>query len=312
MGRRSEPRIAVSLPVIVRGLDPRGSPFTVTTETFDISYSGASLIDPSGIAAPGMKLEIETQGQRAWFRVQWVGKNGSSRAGRIGIRCLEQGRYVWGIAPKGWEPDTYDPSTSPGAQPAPAAAVPNSWAGRERRQFARHTCRIETQLTTEDGSSGMGGKITDLSLGGCYIEMLSPLPVGTAIQLSFNLEDAALRLSGKVCSSHMGMGMGVAFTMMSPDHFEKLRRFAPPAAPRAKTALPSAAAPAADPPRVPQSRMDAPLAGSRSYSASDSDAVDLPATAESLEAIVRLLLRKGLLTRAELLEELEKLKFTKA
>jgi hypothetical protein len=130
--------------------------------------------------------------------------------------------------------------------------------------------------------------------------------------LSFNLEDAALRLSGKVCSSHTGMGMGVAFTMMSPDHFEKLRRFAPPAATPVKTASPSAAAPATDPPRVPQPRMEAPQAGSRSYSASDSDAVDLPATAESLEAIVRLLLRKGLLTRAELLEELEKLKFTKA
>jgi len=308
LGRRSEQRIAVSLPIIVRGFDLRGSPFTVNTHTSDISYSGASLNDLNGVVAPGMKVEIDARGQQAWYRVQWVGKNGTSRAGRVGVRCLEQGRYIWGIAAKGWEPDTYEPPMSPEAQPAPAAYVRDSWAGRERRQFARRACRIEAQLTTDGDSAGLPGKITDISLGGCYVEMLSPLPVGTAIQLSFKLDDAPLRLSGRVSSSQMSMGMGIAFTMMSPDHFEKLRQFAPPAG---APASPPTVAPAVEPPRVPQSRIAAPRASSHSLSASDSDPVDMPGTAEALDAIVRLLLRKGLLTRAELSEELEKLKTTK-
>ncbi len=352
MGRRSEQRIAVSLPVIIRGLDSHGAPFTVTAETYDISFSGASLKGLTGSAAPGMKVEIETQGQKAWYRIQWIGKNGSSRAGRIGLRCLEHSRYIWGVAPKGWEPDTYEPSMSPEAQPSPAAAAPNSLAGHERREFARRACRIETQVTTEDDSIGASGKITDISLGGCYVEMLSPLPFDAQVQLTFNLDDAALRLSGKICSSHSGMGMGVVFTTMSTDAFEKLRRFAPPAVPPAKTASPSATAPAVHPLPLPQSLVIAPQASysssaadfdladlpapastsseaqvvhppplsqsrvavpraSYSSSVADSDRVDLPAPAEALDAIVRLLLRKGVLTLAELSEELEK-KTTKA
>jgi hypothetical protein len=312
LGRRGEQRISVSLPVIVRGLDSRGSPYTVNTQTCDISYSGACVNGLSELAVPGAKLEIETQGQRAWYRVQWVGKNGSIRAGRVGIRCLEPGRYIWGVASRGWEPDTYEPPISPPVEPIRAAPARGPWAGRERRQFARHACRIEAELTTIDGSITLPGKITDISLGGCYVEMLSPLPIGAAIQLAFNLEDSAVRLSGGVCSSQMGLGMGVAFTAMSPDQFEKLRQFAPPSATHVKTESHSVGTPAAASPRVPQPRIAAPQASSHSYSGSDFDSLDLPATAESLEAIVHLLLRKGLLTRAELLEELEKLKTSKA
>jgi len=307
LGRRSEQRIAVSLPVVVRGFDSRGSPFAVSTKTSDISYSGASLNDLNEIVTPGMKVEIDTQGQQAWYRVQWVGKNGSSRAGRVGVRCLEQGRYIWGIAPKDWEPDTYEPPISHEAQPAPAAYVRDSWAGRERRQFARRACRIEVRLTTDGDSEGLAGKITDISLGGCYVEMLSPLPVGTAVQLAFRLDEEPLNLSGKVSSSQMSMGMGVTFTMMSPDHFEKLRQFAPPAASPVKIAAPSAATPAVDVARAPQPRTAAPRTVSRSHVAADFNSADLPGTAEALDAILRVLLRKGVITRAELSEELEKL-----
>jgi hypothetical protein len=67
--------------------------------------------------------------------------------------------------------------------------------------------------------------------------------------------------------------MGIAFTTMSPAEFDALRKFAPPAMPPAKSASPVAAT-----------------------------------SSEALDAVVRLLLRKGLLTAAELSEELEKVK----
>jgi len=72
------------------------------------------------------------------------------------------------------------------------------------------------------------GTVTDISLGGCYVEMLAPLPCDTEIELLLNTGDGTLRVSGSVRSSQMGMGMRVAFTGMSPVDFERLRDFAPP------------------------------------------------------------------------------------
>lgn len=43
MGRRSEQRIATSLPVIVRGIDSNGNPSTRTARTHDVSASAARL-----------------------------------------------------------------------------------------------------------------------------------------------------------------------------------------------------------------------------------------------------------------------------
>lgn len=275
MGRRSEQRIAVSLPVTVCGLDARGNPFTVNATTRDISFAGASLDGLQDLVAPGAKIEVESNGRRAWYRVRWVGEDGSSRAGRIGIRCLEHGRYIWGLAPKGWEPDTYEPSAvaEAGASLASVTAAFSAWTGPDRRQFARHPCRMESRVSVEGGSAGLTGKITDISLGGCYVETLSPLPSETSVRLFFELDGAVLEPTGRVCSTQIGMGMGIAFTSMTPAEFEALRKFAPP------MALP---------------------ADSASHFAATSS--------EALDAVVRLLLRKGVLKSSELSEELEKVK----
>jgi PilZ domain-containing protein len=314
MGRRSEQRIAISFPVTVHGSDSRGNRFTVATETFDISLSGASVKGLTTITEPGGKIEIESGDQNAWYSVQWVGKSGTSKAGRIGLHCLEPGKYIWGVPAKGSEPDTYDPAKPeplprrPSA-PAGAYAAPATFGGDERRKFARHACRIETQVVTEDGSIGVPGTITDVSLGGCYVEMLSPLPVDSTIHLSLNPGTTTLHMSGKVRSSQMGLGMGVSFTGMGPEDFEKLWRFAPPTA--------EGVAPAKAPPTRPAPmRQSAPPRSSatggsaRSYTAVESD-LNESSTAEALDALVRLLLNKRVFTQSELTEELERAKIAR-
>jgi hypothetical protein len=329
MGCRNEQRIAVAFPVIVRGFDSGGSPFTVNTETEDISLSGASLKGLTETVTQGMKIEIESKGQKSWYRVQWVGQAGSARAGRIGVRCLEHGKYIWGVAPKEWQPDTFDPSkpvaaTGPSAATAASYGLGASWSGQERRQFARHPCQIQVQVTLVGDSAGVSGRITDISLGGCYIEMFSPFPVDAEVRLALKLEESTPDLSARVRASQTGCGMGVSFTAMSAENFELLRHLAPPAMAPAGNGSGSAraqaqpAGPAGTRPSVASTIASAYAASEiESYSASapssnsDSDSIDAPLTADALEAAVRVLFRKGLLTRAELSEELEKLKFTK-
>jgi hypothetical protein len=132
--------------------------------------------------------------------------------------------------------------------------------------------------------------------------MFSPLPVDTFAKLYIFAGDDTLSMSLRVRSSQRGAGMGVAFTGMSPEDFEKLQNIAPSqkkSEPASQPAKPAAAQPAAQSARP---------ADSRPYTAPQFDSLELPATPELFAAVIRVLLRRGLLTRTELLEELEKLK----
>jgi hypothetical protein len=87
--------------------------------------------------------------------------------------------------------------------------------------FARRQDRIEAQIWAgRDSSLRVSGTVTDISLGGCYAEMLAPLPVDTDLEIVLTPEDTSLRVRGTVRSSHAGLGMGIAFTSMSPASFE--------------------------------------------------------------------------------------------
>jgi len=298
MGRRSEQRIAISIPVFVRGMDSHGSPFVAATETYEVSFSGAwikGLDGLDGILQPRMKVDIQCGEEKACFRVEWVAKNGASKVGGFGVRCLEPGKYIWGVPPKEWKPDAYDAS-------APAAivssymdspgSVSNAWAGDDRRRFPRQSCMLEAQLVTENSSVGVPVRITDLSLSGCYIETMTPLPHDSAVNIAISKDGKTVYVSGKVRFSSRGLGMGIMFTAIRPEDFDNIRDFAQPA---------------------PRPKMGAsPRLEILHYAAESESPPDRsPETADALEAVVRVLFRKGLLTRAELTEEIERLKFAK-
>jgi hypothetical protein len=314
MGRRTEVRIAKQLPVLVHGTDGRGISFTVTAQAHDISGSGASLTGLNGVGVPGSKLDLEYQGRRARYRIQWVGKEGTARANQVGLRCLEPGNYIWGVPLPEWAEDTYDPAAQPASSFAPAVpisgnAAPAASAG-ERRQFPRHACRIESAVAIEGTSMSVPAKVTDISMSGCYVEMLSPLPVETLVEVTLNPGDTTFHVHGKVRSSQMGMGMGIAFTGVSPGDFEKLRKLAPPDTGVLERAMPPPA-PAPPPVQHPSSPPPRPSAANPP-SAPGSPSARQATTSDALEAVVRVLFRKGILSRSELAEELEKILVSKS
>jgi CheY-like chemotaxis protein len=54
-------------------------------------------------------------------------------------------------------------------------------------------------------------KLTDLSLGGCYVESDSPFPERAMVDLCLRTEDLAIHTEGMVRVTHPGVGMGVEF-----------------------------------------------------------------------------------------------------
>jgi c-di-GMP-binding flagellar brake protein YcgR len=68
-------------------------------------------------------------------------------------------------------------------------------------------------------------QLTDLSLGGCYLEMASPFPASSLVTLSMRAAGVEVRAEGIVRVMHPDQGMGVEFTQGTPEHRAAVERF---------------------------------------------------------------------------------------
>ncbi len=60
-------------------------------------------------------------------------------------------------------------------------------------------------------------KLTDLSLGGCYVETDSPFPERALVDLCLRTQEMAVHTEGMVRVAHPGHGMGVEFPSRTPE-----------------------------------------------------------------------------------------------
>jgi c-di-GMP-binding flagellar brake protein YcgR len=67
--------------------------------------------------------------------------------------------------------------------------------------------------------------LTDLSVGGCYLEISSPFPVSSRVALSMRAGDVEVRAQGVVRIMHADKGMGVEFTQATPEHRAAVEKF---------------------------------------------------------------------------------------
>jgi c-di-GMP-binding flagellar brake protein YcgR len=68
-------------------------------------------------------------------------------------------------------------------------------------------------------------QLTDLSLGGCYLDLNSPFPVSTRVTLSMSAAGSDVKTEGVVRVMHPDQGMGVEFTQKSAEHRAMLEKF---------------------------------------------------------------------------------------
>lgn len=307
MGRRREQRLVIDLPVKVSGFDANNNPFTQECRTVDISRYGCRLSWLACVRGPGDTVEVRYGKERARFRVCWVGEKGTPREGHIGLRVLEN-KYIWGIALASPKKDDYrlPELGAPGAvaEPSTPISVEAGWSGQERRRHPRYRCPGEVELADLQTQATVRGRLGDISLGGCYVDMMAPHPVGTRLRLRLHTSEGKIETKGVVRASHPQMGMGLQFTEMTPEnrqHLEVLvgklsRRFAEevsaPAEPDryelSASAVAEGAQPATPPPHPTES--------------ADSQLL--------VETLLELLYAKGILQRDEFERALEKAKTT--
>jgi CheY-like chemotaxis protein len=114
----------------------------------------------------------------------------------------------------------------PRSEPS-CSGPPPSEAG-DRREKARYACRLGAEVFRTGIAVPHHCSLTDLSPGGCYLEMPLPFRKGTSIEITVRTYDLKLQLKGAVQASHPGYGMGVAFELQTDyerGQLEKLTDF---------------------------------------------------------------------------------------
>jgi CheY-like chemotaxis protein len=86
-----------------------------------------------------------------------------------------------------------------------------------RRGQTRYACRLGAEVYQQGSSVRNYCHLSDLSPGGCYLEMPLAFPAGTPVEITVRTHDMKLRLSGDVKASHPGYGMGVSFKLNTKD-----------------------------------------------------------------------------------------------
>jgi hypothetical protein len=93
---------------------------------------------------------------------------------------------------------------------SPVPDTPNP-EGRKKRALPRFNFIASTVLTEPVSAIRLSGRVTEISRGGCYVDILNALPLGTLLNLEITCDLGRFSTQGKIVYVHPGIGMGVAF-----------------------------------------------------------------------------------------------------
>ncbi len=211
--------------------------------TLDLSETSARLGGLSMVLEPGEMVEVQRGQLSAKFQVFWMGAPGSAMEGQAGIRSMEPEKMIWGV-----------PATEPSEPVTETEASSSAKLPGEKRWDARLGCSGAASIQPRGSQIPLHGVVKDVSKGGVYVEMMSPLPVNSEVLLKVNIEGITLEATGVVRTSYPMVGMGISFRDVSHDNLEKLAKILEKT--NAKRPENAHVAPAAKP-QAPALRLDA-------------------------------------------------------
>jgi len=97
--------------------------------------------------------------------------------------------------------------------------------GSERRRTPRYTFIASAELIEEASDVRIATRVSELSLYGCYLDMMNPFPVGTLVLVKISAGDAFFQAKSKIVYSQPNMGAGVAFLETEPEYQPVLERW---------------------------------------------------------------------------------------
>jgi len=240
--RRRAPRTPVSLTANVAY---PGAP-ELNALLNDLSDGGTSLQTANRIppackvyfefALPGQQQLVRLSGEVAW----------QDASGRTGIRFLAVPQSSRRLMQTWLQHNNAHPATGVPAQssvskssatqssgtqsrtggeptPEPRDAVLVSNAGNRRGEL-RFACKLGAEVYRLGNEVPNRCILSDISEGGCYVEMPTPLSGRSGVEILVRTADTKLRITGQVLSTHPGFGMGVRFMFRDSVEREEVLR----------------------------------------------------------------------------------------
>jgi len=102
-----------------------------------------------------------------------------------------------------------------------AALVSNAGNRRGERRFA---CKLGAEVYTVGTGIPNRCTLSDISEGGCYVEMPTPLSGQAGVEILLRTNDTKFKIRGEVLSTHPGFGMGVRFLLHDSAEREEILR----------------------------------------------------------------------------------------
>ncbi len=95
----------------------------------------------------------------------------------------------------------------------------------DRRREPRHSVQVQIELREEGSDVPMRMSTTDLSRGGCYVELTLTFPVGTYVTAKLWMSDRPVRVRGRVVTLHPQFGNGIKFLEFEDDGKKVLAQY---------------------------------------------------------------------------------------
>ena len=196
------------------GMDLDNKPFIQSALARHITDKGALLTGLLPVKM-GDVVGVRYLERKARFKITWISDQDAGQPRSVGIDCVE-GVNIWGVR-----------------QPIPIEATSTLYAESKirageapnRRKAERYTCRHAADVNLDGSMVKVNVSVTDISVKGCYLQMVSPFPAGSRITVNLygtESKSDSLAMRGIVKTSHPMVGMGVQFEVPRMEQRQKL------------------------------------------------------------------------------------------
>lgn len=230
--RRRAPRIPVNSPASFDHPGAQDQPATL----IDLSDGGTALRSEHNLppackvyfqfALPGQQQVVRLSGEVAW----------QDSSGRSGIRFVDVPQasrrlmHAW-LLQNSFRQVRRQPGqpSAPLSRPRRETMPEGKDAGLSgnngnRRGEHRFPCKLGAEVYRMGTSVPNRCTLSDISEGGCYVEMPSPLTGQTDVEIVVRTSEMKLKIRGQVLAVHPGFGMGVRFIFRDAGEREEMLR----------------------------------------------------------------------------------------
>lgn len=95
----------------------------------------------------------------------------------------------------------------------------------DRRKHPRYPFIADAEVTDIATDTKFRARTSDLSIGGCFLDMLNPIPSGTNVHVKIFRTSGSFEARGRTTFVMPNSGMGIAFTHVEEIHLRTLERW---------------------------------------------------------------------------------------